>query len=227
MRWLYHILGGQELIGGSYAPASFAKEQFIHASFQPDILESARRHFPAGVALSVLQIDPRRVRHEVAATERGPMPHIHARIPATAIVARFALEAIARAPDVLVPIRARIDLPVAFESPVFARHVPFGDGRQVIVRRGSELGFDYGLPEPQRPITLHGIEVPVVRYRSILSPPVFAPGQAPMSREAAAAYQPVSDVYFLPDADLLVRREPAGFDDGEVARILAAIRFES
>jgi uncharacterized protein (DUF952 family) len=227
-RWLYHVLNASEAFFDSYAPASFAKEKFIHASFQPDVLESARHFFPAGAALNVLQIDPRRVPYEIVDTDRGPMPHISKRIPGTAIAARFPLDAIVRAPDDLVPIRTTIDLPVTAEGPLFARHVPFGDGREVIVRRGRELGTTNGLPSPQNPVIIAGIRVPVVRYLTILSPPVLAPGAKPMSPEAAADYKPEYDVFFLPDADLTVRRgRPKGFNDAEVARILAAIRFET
>lgn len=226
LRWLYHILDVRTTFFDAYAPASFAAEKFIHASFQPEVLESARQFFPAGAKLDVLQIDPRRVPYDVVATDRGPMPHITKRIAGTAIAARFPLDAIAQAPDELVPIRSRFDLPVAAEGPKYARLVPFGDGREVIVRRGSELGFPYGLPSPRPPVVLCGIRVPVVHYLSILSPPVLAPGAKPMSAEAAAAYQPESDVYYLPDADLMIRRVPKGFSDAEVAKILAAIRFE-
>ncbi len=210
----------------SYAPATFAQEKFIHASFQPEVLESARQFFPARAKLDVLQIDPRRVPYEVVATERGPMPHITRRVAGSAIAARFPLAAVAQAPDELAPIRSRFDLPVDSEGPKFARLVPFEDGREVIVRRESELGFNYGMGSPRPAVTLHGIRVPVIHYVSILSPPVLAPGAKPMSREAAAAYQPECDVYYLPDADLMIRRVPKGFSDAEVAKILAAIRFE-
>lgn len=227
LRWLYHILDRSAAFFDSYAPASFAVERFIHASFQPEVLESARQFFPAGAKLDVLQIDPRRVPFDVVATDRGPMPHITKRIAGTAIAARFPVDAVAQAPDELVPIRSRFDLAVDSEGPKFARLVPFGDGREVIVRRGSELGFAYGMGSPRPPVVLSGIRVPVIHYVSILSPPPLAPGVKPMSAEAAAAYQPECDVYYLPDADLMIRRVPKGFTDAEVAKILAAIRFEA
>jgi len=226
LRWLYHILEASTTFFDSYAPKRFAVEKLIHASFQPEVPESARQFFPAGAKLDVLQIDPRRVPYDVVATERGPMPHITKRIAGTAIAARFPLAAVAQAPDELAPIRTRFELPVASEGPKFARLVPFNDGREVIVRRGSELGFAYGMASPRPPVVLAGIRVPVVHYLAILSPPVLAPGAKPMSAEAAAAYQPESDVYYLPDADLMIRRVPMGFSDAEVAKILAAIRFE-
>jgi uncharacterized protein (DUF952 family) len=99
MRWLYHILPRGTELAGAYAPPTFATEGFIHASFQPDVAESARLFFPEGAALAVLQIDPHRVRHDVVATPRGPMPHITTTIPRDAIVAIFDLENVAGAPD--------------------------------------------------------------------------------------------------------------------------------
>ena len=65
------------------------------------MLESARLHFPAGPALVVLRIDPRRLDARVAieATPRGPMPHIHGAIPRDAIAEVVPLGAILAAPD--------------------------------------------------------------------------------------------------------------------------------
>lgn len=97
MRWLFHILrtddvpswlsAGASTTGQRYAPASLAREGFIHASYRDAVRESARLYFPAGVALSVLVVDPRRldVPVVVADTPRGPMPHIHGSIPSEAI----------------------------------------------------------------------------------------------------------------------------------------------
>lgn len=100
MVWIYHILPRGSWAGGDLTPASLAAEGFVHGSYQHAVAESARLYFPAGVALDVLQIDPRRldVPVEVAATPRGPMPHIWGRIPAAAIVAVLELEHFARAP---------------------------------------------------------------------------------------------------------------------------------
>jgi putative intracellular protease/amidase/uncharacterized protein (DUF952 family) len=92
MRWLFHIAAADELLfgdAGRYAPPSLAREGFIHASYRDALRESARLHF-AGVApdaLRVLAIDPRRldVPIEVAATPRGPMPHVHGAIPRDAV----------------------------------------------------------------------------------------------------------------------------------------------
>ncbi len=86
MRWLYHIVPA----GSPAAPPG--PEGFVHASFQPAVATSARLYVPPGAPLDVLQIDPRRVRHEVVATPRGPMPHILEPVPDGAIVARLPLD---------------------------------------------------------------------------------------------------------------------------------------
>src|SRR4051812_39291274 len=108
-RWLYHLLPASDPVGDPYAPASLAAEGYVHASYRDAVRESARLYFSAGVALTVLQIDPRRlaVPVEVAPTPRGPTPHVHGPIPAAAVRARFSLDRIDDAPDA-------ID---AFESP--------------------------------------------------------------------------------------------------------------
>jgi cyclohexyl-isocyanide hydratase len=92
MRWLFHLVRAEELGWGSdgrYAPASLAREGFIHASYKDAVVESARLYFagqdPAG--LRVLAIDPRRldVTIEIADTPRGPMPHVQGSIPVDAV----------------------------------------------------------------------------------------------------------------------------------------------
>jgi len=91
MRWLFHLVRPEELSWGSdgrYAPPSLATEGFIHASHHGAVRESAELYFRAEelASLRVLAIDPRRLdrRVELAATPRGPMPHIHGSIPRTA-----------------------------------------------------------------------------------------------------------------------------------------------
>ncbi len=119
----------------------------------------------------------------------------------------------------------RLLLPITYDNGTFARFVPFGDAREVIVRRGKEIGScSYGLEQSRRTVTLGGLEVPVVRYQAILSPPVLPPGAAPIVDEGQ--YRPISDVIHLPDAEILVRRKPGGFSDTEMERILAAIVIE-
>jgi hypothetical protein len=123
------------------------------------------------------------------------------------------------------PAISRIALPSTVDTGVFARYVPFGDNREVIVRRGSQMGYRYGIESGRRIVTLHGRELWVVRSTAILSPPVLRPGERVMSAAAAKQYSPESEVLYLPDAEVLIRREPNGFSDAEVAKILAAISF--
>jgi len=93
MRWLYHLRITDDAPRGRYAPEGLATEGFIHASYRPEVAESARLHFPPGATLEVLQIDPRRldVPIVVAATPRGDMPHVHGSIPADAVRERMPL----------------------------------------------------------------------------------------------------------------------------------------
>jgi cyclohexyl-isocyanide hydratase len=116
MRWLYHIQAtpGSPL-PALYAPDSLASEGFIHASFHGDVRESARLYFRADQALTVLRIDPRRLdaRVEIAATPRGPMPHLHGPIPRDAVVEELTLDAIDAAPDRVVGTRIAF---VAFDG---------------------------------------------------------------------------------------------------------------
>ena len=101
VRWLYHLVPRGTALAERYAPPSLAAEGFVHCSFRDDLRESARLHFPAGAALDVLRIDPRRLdaRVEIAATPRGPMPHVHGAVPRDAIVEVLSLEAVGAAPD--------------------------------------------------------------------------------------------------------------------------------
>ncbi len=125
------------------------------------------------------------------------------------------------------PTRSVIGMRCIADTGTFARYLPFSDERQVIVRRGAELGHDYGLKDPsEQLVTISGVEVYITRHRQILSPPVSQPSSKPMTPEAARRYQPVSDVLRLPDAEVLIRRNPDGFSDDEVTEILAAITFE-
>jgi cyclohexyl-isocyanide hydratase len=101
MRWLYHLLDARHPAGDPYAPGSLAREGFVHCSWRDAVAESARLHFAPGAPLDVLQIDPRRLDAPVtvAATPRGPMPHVHGEIPGDAIRARLSLDALGGAPD--------------------------------------------------------------------------------------------------------------------------------
>jgi hypothetical protein len=121
------------------------------------------------------------------------------------------------------PMTSTIELKKTADTGTFARYVPFDDQREVIVRRGKELGFQYGAELSRRTVKVKGGEFALVKYQAILSPPPMRPGQQPMSAEAAKNYKPISDVLVLPDAEVLIRREPGGFTDAELEKILAAI----
>jgi hypothetical protein len=126
-------------------------------------------------------------------------------------------------PRSLMPdVTSRIDLPGVGPSQS-GRLFPFGDGREVTIRRGLAMGRDHGMEQGRRLVKIGGHEFLVVTFMAIISPPVLRPGEKPMSAEAARSYQPISDVLFLPDAEVILRRNPGGFTDAEVDRILAAI----
>lgn len=120
-------------------------------------------------------------------------------------------------------VRSRIDLPRAAGNEHFARFVPFGDGREIVVLRGKELGKHHGLPQGSRRVRIERWELPLERSMTQLSPPPLMPGQQPMSWQAAKRYQPEMEVLYLPDAEVLIHREPDGFSDAEVQKIVAAI----
>ncbi|MFO0628793.1 MAG: DUF952 domain-containing protein [Polyangiales bacterium] len=103
MRWIYHLTFAETVVPPRYAPASLATEGFVHGSYRDAVRESARLYFPADRALVAWQIDPRRLDApvDVAATPRGPMPHIHGPIPAHAVRAVIPLDGIDAAPDEL------------------------------------------------------------------------------------------------------------------------------
>ena len=104
-RWLYHLVRAEDLGWGSdgrYAPASLAREGFIHASYKDRVEESARLYFAADdlPKLRLLAVDPRRldVPVEVADTPRGPMPHVHGSITVDAVRV-LGLDALDTQPD--------------------------------------------------------------------------------------------------------------------------------
>lgn len=115
-----------------------------------------------------------------------------------------------------------IDLPKIADTGVFARYVPFGDKREVIVRRGTELGHHYGFEKATRRVRISGTEYEVVTYEGILSPPPLRPGQAP-NPEADELYHPTYDVLYLPGVEAMIPRRPKGFVDSEVQKILQSI----
>lgn len=124
------------------------------------------------------------------------------------------------------PTRSVIDLRCIADTGTFARHVPFADERQVIVRRGAKLRHDYGTRDPgERLVTISGVDVPVTRHRQILSPPVLEATDAPTTPGVQHDH-PEFDVLWLPDAEVMIPRRPDGFSDDEVAQILTAITLE-
>ena len=123
------------------------------------------------------------------------------------------------------PTTSTVSLRKTVDTGTFARYQPFDDPREVIVRRGKELGFDYGLELSRRTVKVRGGEFLMVRRQTFLSPPpaVEPWRKPPPPQKTAANLKPISDLLMLPDAEVLIRREPDGFTDEEVATILAAI----
>jgi uncharacterized protein (DUF952 family) len=103
MRWLFHIVRAEDALRDPIGAADLARDGFVHCSYRDRVVESAALYF-AGVAVKVLQLDPRRLaaRIDVAATPRGPMPHVHGDIPRAAVVAVLDLDELAGAPDRIV-----------------------------------------------------------------------------------------------------------------------------
>jgi uncharacterized protein (DUF952 family) len=94
-RWLYHALPASEWerAGDPYAPASLASEGFVHTSYRDRVRESATLYVRPPCV--ILRIDPRALaaRIEVAATPRGPMPHVFGSVPRAAVAEVVPLEA--------------------------------------------------------------------------------------------------------------------------------------
>ena len=97
-RWLYHALpkgewGRVARAVREYAPESLAREGFVHASYRDAVAESARLYVKPPCV--ILRIDPRLLesRVEVAATPRGPMPHVRGPILRDAVVEVVDLDA--------------------------------------------------------------------------------------------------------------------------------------
>ena len=140
-RWLFHLVRAEELGWGSdgrYAPASLAREGFIHASYKDRVEESARLYFKAEDVprLRVMVIDPRRldVPVEVADTPRGPMPHVHGSIPVDAVRV-IGMEALETQPDAVTGTRIAL---VAFPGLTLLDLV----GPLDALSRIASMGFD-------------------------------------------------------------------------------------
>ncbi|MEO0869543.1 MAG: hypothetical protein AAFY17_14120 [Cyanobacteria bacterium J06642_11] len=120
-----------------------------------------------------------------------------------------------------------IDIEGVSSNQTFARGRPFGDEREVIVRRGDEMGKRFDFELHRRPLQLGGQSVEVIRFRTILSPPPHTPGQALM--HDVGQYQPEYDMIVLSDAEITIPRLPNGsrsFSDQEVEQIVQRIRLE-
>ena len=120
----------------------------------------------------------------------------------------------------------RIHFTVKDQGVGFVRFCPF-DAREILFLRGGPVRHIQ--PDPvffsmvgNARVGPYGIEV--LRQRQVLSPPVAQPGAPPVN---PAEYQPVDDVLLLPDGELRIRREPYGFNDAEVAHIVASIEIQS
>lgn len=137
MRWLYHLVPSEIAPPESYAPASLTGEGFVHASYRDDVAQSAALHFPVGAALSVWQIDPRRLDAAVTLDEtpRGPMPHIRGAVPRDAVRAVVGVEAIEGLGDRIVGHHVAF---VAFEGMTLLDLVGVLDP----VARIASMGFD-------------------------------------------------------------------------------------
>lgn len=100
LRWIYHARACVSArdsrldARGAYVPASLASEGFVHGSFAPKVLESARLYLSRDAPIEVLCIDPRRVRSVItyARTPRGVMPHVHGPIEPCAQRGLWSLE---------------------------------------------------------------------------------------------------------------------------------------
>jgi putative intracellular protease/amidase len=137
VRWLYHLCVEPPQRPGPYAPASLAKERFVHTSYRDDLLGSAHAHFKNAPRLSVLQIDPRRLSApvKVDATPRGPMPHVYGPIDADAIRGVLTMEEAASAPDTVEGTRFAF---VAFDGMTLLDLVMVHDP----LSRIASMGFD-------------------------------------------------------------------------------------
>lgn len=154
---------------GRYAPASLAREGFIHASYKDMVSESATLYFAADelTSLRVMAIDPRRldVPIDVAETPRGPMPHVCGSIPVDAVRV-MDLEAFDGEADVVTGTRVGL---IAFEGMTLLDLV----GPLDALSRIASMGFDATstcevLSLTRTPWSGCGAELSASRYRPSL-----------------------------------------------------------
>lgn len=117
--------------------------------------------------------------------------------------------------------------PIPLPTGPFTRIAPFGDGRQIIVRRSADADPRRGFELSRRQVEVGARRVWLTRFRQLLSPPALSPGIKPLSPEALRAYSPESEVLYLPGVEVFIPREPAGFSDDEVALILRALQLDT
>jgi len=79
---------------GAYAPASLAREGFIHCSFASQVTAVADANFPGVKGLALLVIDPQRLGAEVRLEGPGvhKFPHIYGALRPEAVVAVLPFE---------------------------------------------------------------------------------------------------------------------------------------
>jgi uncharacterized protein (DUF952 family) len=176
VRWLYHVVSRAEYSpeAGDYAPASLAREGFVHTSFREQVQETLRLHFRGAdpAALVVLAIDPRRLpaHLELAPTPRGLMPHVFGPIPRDAIRARLSVDALEGAPDEVRGTRFGVVAATAVSPLVLA-------ALEEPLARLRALGLDPAatvLPlaalAPAAPPPLHDLDVLVLVARTAADP---------------------------------------------------------
>jgi hypothetical protein len=117
--------------------------------------------------------------------------------------------------------------PIVLGTGSFTRYAPFGDARQIIVRRGRDVGRRREPELSRRQVEVGGRPAWLVRVRQLLSPPAANPRIKPLSPEALRAYSPESEVLYLPGIEVSIPREPAGFSDDEVTMILGALQLDT
>lgn len=90
---LFHITGRDEWAAaqaaGEYLPAAFAREGFIHCSYERQVEKSARKHFAGRTDLVLLEIDrtavPSRIVDENLSGGSDLFPHIYGPLPVSAV----------------------------------------------------------------------------------------------------------------------------------------------
>ena len=115
LRWIYHLVAGEPVLVGErlnessrFTPASIRAEGFVHGSFRDAVVESANLYMPrdasgATVPWCAVPVDPRRLDVPIvlAATPRGPMPHVMGSIPRDALAPPVTAADLAAAPDLV------------------------------------------------------------------------------------------------------------------------------